>query len=117
MSHPKGYLQTAGRFAYFMVPMTAMAATFAGTVCIATSLRGKDDRLNYVYGALSSAGIYGAARRSAQAGLSAAVFLGIAAYCKKWSDEYAKKPQSERPVKVKLFDSRQFDFSSLKGKY
>ena len=96
LSHPKGYVQTAGRFAHYMLPMAGMAATFAGAVCIATSVRGKDDRLNYVLGALSSAGIYGAARRSANAGLSAALFLGTAAYIKKWLDELKLK----FPVKV-----------------
>lgn len=118
LSHPKGYLQTAGRFVHYMGPMTAMAAAFAGTVCIATSVRGKDDRLNYVLGALSSASIYGAARKSVNAGLGAAVTLGVIAYIKKWNNELGRKVSNLQPVtKVRLFDTRTHDYSGLKGKY
>lgn len=117
-SHPKGYLQTAGRFVRYMGPFTAMAATFAGTVCIATTVRGKDDRLNYVLGALSSASIYGAARKSVHAGLGAALGLTIIAYIKKWKIELGKdKPCRPNPHKISLFDTRAHDYSGLRGKY
>lgn len=116
LSHPKGYVQTAGRFVYYMGPLTAMAAAFAATTCIATSLRGKDDRLNYVIGAVSSAAIYGAWKNNISSGLNAAVFLGIAAYLKKSSvDEgwaFLPKVARERDT----LNALQYDYSALKGK-
>lgn len=116
ISHPKGYVQTAGRFVYYMGPMTAMAAAFAATTCIATSIRGKDDRLNYVIGAASSAAVYGAWKNSISSGLNAAVLFGIAAFLKKTSvDEgWAIFPQITQQRNT--FNALQYDFSALKGK-
>lgn len=116
ISHPKGYVQTAGRFVYYMGPMTAMAAAFAATTCIATSVRGKDDRLNYVIGAASSAAIYGAWKNSISSGLNAGVLLGVIAFLKKTSvDEgWSFFPQITRERNT--FNALQYDFSGLKGK-
>lgn len=115
ISHTKGYLQTAGRFAYYMGPMTAMAASFAATTCIATSLRGTDDKLNYVIGAASSGAIFGAWRNSVGAGINAAVILSVAGYLKKKSVD---EGWDLFPViKPEPSPFRKFDFSGLKGKY
>ena len=117
-SHPKGYLQTAGRFVRYMGPFTVMAATFAGTVCIATTVREKDDRLNYLLGGVAAGSIYGAARGSLHAGLGAAFGLGIIAFAKKWKIEAGMdKPIQVNPHKISLFDTRAHDYSGLKGKY
>lgn len=117
LSHPKGYAQTAGRFVYYMGPLTVMAASFAATTCIANSIRGKDDRLNYVIGAASSGAIYGAWKNSLSAGLNAVVVLGIAAYFKKKSVEegWAFFPQVTK--KKDMLNATEYDFSGLKQKY
>merc|ERR1712189_67380 len=64
VSHPKGYAQTAGRFLYYPVPFSAMASTFAATSCVANSIRGKDDHLNYIIGGLSSGSIYESGKKA-----------------------------------------------------
>ena len=87
ISQPQGYVPTAARIAYFVAPITAMAAAFAATTCIATSVRGKDDRLNYVLGAASSAAIYGSWKNSLSTGLHAFIIFGVAAFMKKKSIE------------------------------
>ena len=114
ISHPKGYAQTAARFVYYMGPLTAMAAAFAATTCIATSLRGKDDRLNYVIGSTSSAAIYGAWKNSLSSGLNAALILGIAAYLKKKSVEegWAFFPKVNK--QKNMFSALEYDFSAFK---
>lgn len=117
LSHPKGYLQTAGRFAYIMGPMTAMAAAFAATTCIATSVRKTDDRLNYVLGAASSAAIYGAWRNSLASGVNCFVYLGIAAYLKKKSVEEGWSFFPENLKDQTVVDRKKYDFSTLKGKF
>lgn len=45
VSHPKGYLQTASRFMYWMGPAMGMASAFTTGTFLSTKLRGgKDDK-------------------------------------------------------------------------
>lgn len=99
-----------------MGPLTAMAAAFAATTCIATSVRGKDDRLNYVIGAASSAAVYGAWRNSLGSGLNAAVLLGIAGYLKKKSIEEGWLFFPKPPRDSTMINPLKYDFSALKDK-
>ena len=43
-SHPKGFLQTASRFMYWMGPAVGMASAFTTGAYLANKLRGKDDK-------------------------------------------------------------------------
>ncbi len=92
-----------------------MAAAFAATTCIATSVRGKDDRLNYVIGAASSAAIYGAWRNSLSSGLNAAFFFGIAAFFKKSSVEEGWEFFPKVTKQKKVFSALEYDYSSFKS--
>ncbi|KAI9563034.1 hypothetical protein GHT06_010491 [Daphnia sinensis] len=117
ISHPKGYVQTAGRFVHYMGPLTAMAAAFAATTCIATSLRGKDDRLNYVIGAASSAAIFGTWKNSLSGGLHAFLLFGVVAYMKKKSVEEGWEFFPTVKKQKNFLNSLEYDFSSLKDKF
>lgn len=44
ISHPKGFLPTAGRFMYWMGPAVGMATAFTTGAYLSTQLRGKDDK-------------------------------------------------------------------------
>ena len=117
ISHPKGYLKTAGRFVYYTVPLSAMAAAFAATSCVANTVRGKDDPLNYVIGGLSSAAIMGAWKQCVTTGIRAGIVFSLAGYLKKKSIQEGWS-FIEEPVRQKrMFDTRKYDFSMLKGKY
>ncbi|KAF4520632.1 hypothetical protein B566_EDAN007499 [Ephemera danica] len=94
-SHPQGYFNTISRFAHFTVPFVGMAAAFAATTCMATSLRHKDDKLNYFLGGVASGAVFGAWRRSGYAGFLACTALGVAGAIKKMSIEEGWTFQSQ----------------------
>ena len=116
-SHTKGYLQTAGRLAFHIGPLMAMAASFSATSCVAQSLRKKDDGINYVIGAFSSGTIFGIWTKSTRAGIYSSVMLGAFAYLKKWSVEEGWElfPEPKNPERY-LFDKVKYDYSALKDK-
>lgn len=78
-SHPKGYYQTAARYAYITGPAVGMAAAFTITTCVATSIRHRDDHFNYFLGGCSAGSVFGTWRKSAHAGFIACILLGGAA--------------------------------------
>ncbi|XP_035435123.1 NADH dehydrogenase [ubiquinone] 1 alpha subcomplex subunit 11 [Spodoptera frugiperda] len=82
-SHPKGFVGTAGRFAWFLGPMVGMAAGFTVTANTAQNIRGKNDKLNYFLGGAVSGSILSAWLRSGIIAVPAAVILGAAAVVKK----------------------------------
>lgn len=72
---PSGYMAALGRFGANTGPCIGMASAFTMTTLMSTKLRGKDDYLNYVAGALAAAGVYGAIQRCAvQGGVAGIVF-------------------------------------------
>lgn len=78
-SHPKGYLQTIGRYAYISVPLISMASAFVVTTNMCANIRKKDDKINWVIGACAAGAIFGVWRRSPQMGFAAcAAFSGVA---------------------------------------
>lgn len=52
-----GPLKAANCMAFHVIPLTAIAATFAATTYAATKIRGKDEPLNYAIGAMVSSSI------------------------------------------------------------
>ncbi|KAJ8972355.1 hypothetical protein NQ317_008765 [Molorchus minor] len=76
-SHPKGYLQTLGRYAYVGAPLLGATTTFVCTSNIIGSLRNKDDELNWFLGGLAAGAIFGIWRRRTIVGFNMGMFLGI----------------------------------------
>lgn len=114
VSHPKGYAQTAGRFLYYTVPFSAMAATFVATSCAANSLRGKNDYWNYIIGGVSSGSIYGVWQKSLNSGIKAGIVLSLVACMKKWSVDEGFSILGEPVREKRLFNSAKYDYSALK---
>jgi NADH dehydrogenase (ubiquinone) 1 alpha subcomplex subunit 11 len=86
-SHTRGLYPTAARFAHFTFPFIGIAAAFTATTCIATSVRHKDDKLNYFLGGCAAGGVYGAWRKSILAGITSSIIFGALAVVKKLSLE------------------------------
>lgn len=84
-SYPKGYLQTIGRYGYITGPFIATAATFTIASNLLTSIRKKDDSINYFLGGVAAGSVVGAWRKSLMAGFVAAMALGTLAVVKKSS--------------------------------
>ncbi|KAL7300202.1 hypothetical protein TKK_0007045 [Trichogramma kaykai] len=59
-TNAKQFLNTAG---YWMVPLTGMCLAFSGVTYVSTKIRKKDDKVNYVLGALASGSILHAWQR------------------------------------------------------
>lgn len=64
ITNPQGYLPTLARYIRSTVPCLAAGATFAAVTCASTSLRGKDDKINYFIGGASAGGVFGVAGKS-----------------------------------------------------
>lgn len=58
---PQGYVPTLGAYVRSTVPLAGAGAVFAAVTCASTSLRGKDDKLNYFLGGSAAGGIIGVA--------------------------------------------------------
>lgn len=86
-SHTQGIYPTAARFAHFTFPFIGIAAAFTATTCVATSVRHKDDKLNYIIGAFAAGGVFGAWRKSVMAGFAGSLFFSALAFLKKTSLE------------------------------
>lgn len=71
VSHTKGYLNTLGRYIFFIGPTCGIASAFTFGTYISTRLREKDDTYNYFVGSFGAAGVLGAWTRNAKLGLFA----------------------------------------------
>ena len=63
-SKTQGYMPTLACYLRNTLPIAAAGATFAAVTCTSTTLRGKDDKLNYFYGGASAGGIFGVTGKS-----------------------------------------------------
>ncbi|CAH1365535.1 unnamed protein product [Tenebrio molitor] len=82
-SHPKGYLQTLGRYVHFGWPIFGAAAAFVLGHNLAGSIRNKDDKLNWFIGGASAGGVLGLWRKTIPGGVLMAGALGVLALSKK----------------------------------
>ncbi|KAJ3649825.1 hypothetical protein Zmor_021545 [Zophobas morio] len=85
-SHPKGYMQTLGRYIHFSWPIFGAATAFVLGSNIAGSVRAKDDRLNWFIGGMMAGSVYGVWRRTTVGGLAVGVALGMLAVGKKYAN-------------------------------
>ncbi|XP_014365708.2 NADH dehydrogenase [ubiquinone] 1 alpha subcomplex subunit 11 [Papilio machaon] len=82
-SHPKGILNTTGRYMFYLGPLVGMATAFTVTANVAQKIRGKNDGVNYFLGGAAAGSILSAWTRSLTIALPAACVLGAAALVKK----------------------------------
>ncbi|CAH1958225.1 unnamed protein product [Acanthoscelides obtectus] len=67
-SHPKGYLETLGRYGYMSFPIIGATTAFVCTTNAAASIRGKDDLLNWFLGGFAAGAMMGVWRRRVMTG-------------------------------------------------
>ncbi|XP_011161945.1 uncharacterized protein LOC105197341 [Solenopsis invicta] len=58
ISQPAGFWNTVNCFAFWVVPISAMCATFASVAYTTTKLRGKDGYLSYILASLATGGVF-----------------------------------------------------------
>lgn len=87
-SHPKGYFQTLGRYAYIAAPAIGMASSFVLATNAAANIRKKDDKLNWVIGGCAAGSVFGIWRKSTIRGFGACAVFSLAALVKKSALQY-----------------------------
>lgn len=113
-SHPKGYLQTMGRYIYITGPFIATAAAFTTTANVLASARGKDDRWNYFLGGVAAGSVVGAWRKSLMVGFVFSMAFGAMGVVRK--DALDEGWLFDPPV-VKSYsgvNSRNYDYTLTK---
>lgn len=86
-SHPKGYLQTLGRYAYVGLPIVGVSTAFVCTTNLVASLRHKDDKINWFLGGFAAGSVFGVWSRRTIVGFNMGMVLGIFAIVKKTAVE------------------------------
>ncbi|XP_071546075.1 NADH dehydrogenase [ubiquinone] 1 alpha subcomplex subunit 11 [Panulirus ornatus] len=116
LTTPQGYLPTLSRYFKSTIPCLAAGATFATVTCASTTIRGKDDKINYFMGGASAGGVFGVAARTFRVGLPVGFLLGVAAVIFKASKDggWAIVPQQTRMLLG--MDSNKYDYSLVKDK-
>ncbi|KAM3959434.1 NADH dehydrogenase (ubiquinone) B14.7 subunit [Aphomia sociella] len=113
-SHPKGFVNTVGRYGFFVGPLVGMAAAFTVTTNIAQNARDKNDKINYFLGGIAAGSVFGAWQRSVTIGVPAAVALGVAAIIKKTSVDEGWVFFPDIPQATKSIKSVKHDWSLVK---
>ncbi|ROT78097.1 hypothetical protein C7M84_003185 [Penaeus vannamei] len=112
---PQGYVPTLGAYVRSTVPLAGAGAVFAAVTCASTSLRGKDDKLNYFLGGSAAGGIIGVAARTFRVGVPVAAFLGLSAILYKDSKDNGWKLFPGVTHRVGSFDHVSYDFTLQKS--
>ncbi|XP_068620483.1 NADH dehydrogenase [ubiquinone] 1 alpha subcomplex subunit 11 [Battus philenor] len=82
-SHPKGIVNTTGRYMFYLGPLVGMATAFTVTTNVAQNFRNKNDGVNYFLGGVAAGSIFGAWMRSLTVAVPACIGLGAVALIKK----------------------------------
>ncbi|XP_059046809.1 NADH dehydrogenase [ubiquinone] 1 alpha subcomplex subunit 11 [Achroia grisella] len=113
-SHPKGVINTVGRYGFIIGPLVGMAAAFTVTANVAQNVRGKNDEINYFLGGAAAGSIFGAWQRSITLGVPAAILLGAAAVIKKTAVNEGWVFFPDVPHATKTIQSVRHDWSLVK---
>lgn len=113
-SHPQGFVNTAGRVAWFVGPMVGVAASFVVTTNALQNIRGKNDKINYFVGGAVAGSILAAWQKAPVAAVPAAVVLGLAAIVKKTSVEEGWSFFPEMKSATQSIRSVKYDWTMVK---
>ncbi|CAG5014835.1 unnamed protein product [Parnassius apollo] len=114
-SHPKGFVNTTGRYMFYIGPLVGMASAFTVTTNIAQNIRNKNDGINYFLGGIAAGSIFGAWLRSVTVAVPAAVVLGAVGFVKKSGVDngWTFMPQLP-PSATKTIKSAKHDWTMVK---
>ncbi|CAH1117297.1 unnamed protein product [Phaedon cochleariae] len=82
-SHPKGYLPTLGRLVHVCWPLFGASTAFVVTSNISSSLRKKDDNLNWFIGGFAAGSVFGLWRKRTIVGFNMGMLFGTLAVIRK----------------------------------
>ncbi|XP_063861919.1 NADH dehydrogenase [ubiquinone] 1 alpha subcomplex subunit 11-like isoform X1 [Scylla paramamosain] len=116
LSKTPGYVPTFLCYIKSTVPAAAAGATFAAVTCASTTVRGKDDKMNYFFGGASAGGIFGVVARSFRMGVPLAFFLGACATLYKDSKDngWSFIPTNFKHEMGMIDSSSRYDFTLTK---
>jgi len=114
LSQTTGFWNTVNCFAYWMVPITAMCATFASVAYTSTKIRGKDDYLNYILASVAAGGICYRWQKSGAYAHQFTVALIACSMVKKYGDMIDWNPFSSKPEVREQYTTFPIDFTIIK---
>ncbi|XP_012530203.1 uncharacterized protein LOC105833202 [Monomorium pharaonis] len=117
LSQTAGFWSTANCLSYWVVPVTAMCATFASVAYTTTKLRGKDGYLSYILASLATGGICYRWQKDGKFAYQFTVILLALSAIKKYGDlnNWNPLPIREKDVRVRQqFTTFPWDFTLVK---
>ncbi|VEN52141.1 unnamed protein product [Callosobruchus maculatus] len=99
-SHPKGYMETLGRYGYIAFPIIGASTVFVCTTNIAASVRNKDDKINWFLGGFAAGAMMGVWRKRAMTGWNMGMLFGFLAVMRKHAQEngWNITPPDDTPI-------------------
>ncbi|KYN10130.1 PREDICTED: uncharacterized protein LOC108769241 [Trachymyrmex cornetzi] len=114
ISQTAGFWNTVNCMSYWVVPITAMCATFASVAYTTTKIRGKDGYFNYVLASLAAGGILYRWQKNGPLTHSWTIAIIACAITKKFGDLTDFKPFPLHPVIREEHTSFPFDMTIIK---
>ncbi|XP_011875177.1 PREDICTED: uncharacterized protein LOC105566073 [Vollenhovia emeryi] len=114
ISQTQTFWSTVNCFSYWIVPVTAMCATFASVAYTTTKIRGKDGYLNYILASLACGGICYRWQKHGPFAYQFTVVLAILATIKKNGDLTGWNPLPMNPEVRTAHTSFPWDFTLVK---
>ncbi|XP_020279675.1 uncharacterized protein LOC109852688 [Pseudomyrmex gracilis] len=100
---------------YWMIPITAMCATFASVAYTVTKIRGQDGYVNYALASLASGGVFYKWQKRGTLSYHATVVILAGAMLKKHHDFIGETPFPIENLKIRTSNAIvPFDFSLVK---
>lgn len=114
LSQTAGFWSTVNCLSYWIVPVTAMCATFASVAYTTTKIRGKDGYLNYILASLAAGGICYRWQKSGTFAYHFTILLIGCSAIKKYSDLNNWNTFSLKQEIRKQYTTFPYDFTLVK---
>ncbi|EFN60363.1 hypothetical protein EAG_02075 [Camponotus floridanus] len=108
------FWNTVNTMSYWVIPITAMCATFASVAYTVTKIRGKDGYANYFLASLATGGVFYQWQRCAVKSHSFTIALIVCSMLKKHSDFNGWKPFASDIKILTQHTTFPIDFSMIK---
>ncbi|XP_018347438.1 PREDICTED: uncharacterized protein LOC108751651 [Trachymyrmex septentrionalis] len=114
ISQTTGFWSTVNCISYWVVPLTAMCATFASVAYTTTKIRGKDDYFNYIVASLATGGVFYRWQRKGPLTYSWTIAIIACATIKKFSDLTGFQPLPLHPEIREEYTTFPWDMTIIK---
>ncbi|XP_011699736.1 PREDICTED: uncharacterized protein LOC105457029 [Wasmannia auropunctata] len=114
ISQTAGFWQTVNCMSFWVVPVTAMCATFASVAYATTKIRGKDGYFNYILASLAAGGISYPWLKNGPFSYHLTMVIIGCAVTKKFGDLSGWNPLPLNPEIRRQYTTFPFDFTLIK---